>query len=740
MASMGAGDPAEDFPSWLRRRREALLITQEALAEGAGLSVRAIRYLESGRTRPRRHTRDAIRAALERLAGPPDDVLPDGTPPPAQLPLDQAAFVGRTAVLAALDGIAAEAADATRVVSITGGPGIGKTTLAVHWAHRARSRFPGGQLFADLRGFSPSAAPVDPGDLIQSFLEALGVGADQMPRRPADRIGLYRTILAGRAVLVVLDNAADPAQVRPLLPAAAGSMVVVTSRNQLADLVTGDGAHPVPIGPCSPAEGRELLAARLGAARLERETGSAEEIVKLCAGMPLALAVVAARAAAHPEFALADLVADLHDTGGAALTADVRPAMTWSYAALSEPAARAFRTLGLHPHPEVTAEVIAAVDDLGPAAARAVLDELADANLLTERRPGRFGMHDVIHAYAGEQASDTLTPAARNRIRRRLHQYYAGLAASAVHTLCPHLKLGSEVHPPGTVAPPEIRDARHAVVVLTAEHRVLSDLVRDAARAGDPNSLWRLAASLFIFYDRQGRWPALTPLAQFAARAAERLGDKRRRFDAERLTALAYGRNGNKRQARQRLEAAIRMADDAGDIAAVAAFHFDLGVLSDSDDRHADSAGHFDRALDAYRRADDTDGEAGALNALGWARMHLGEPGIALDLCRRALILHGLAGNRHGEASTLDTYGLALHRTGDVGQAVDAYRAALDLIPAIGDRHLESVILDHLGDAWESAGNLTRARATREQALAILDDIAPGKARQLRSRLLRSTG
>ncbi len=734
MAATVTSEPDGDFSSWLRRRRDALLITQEALADSAGLSVRTIRYLESGRTRPRKHTRDTIREALDQLAGYADE----GTPPPAHLPLDQSAFVGRTSVLAALDGIAAGAGEAAQVALISGGPGIGKTTLAVHWAHRVRTLFPGGQLFADLRGFSPATAPVNPDELIQSFLEALGVTAERIPHRAADRVGLYRTVLAGRRVLVVLDNAAGAGQIRPLLVAAAGSMVVVTSRNQLTDLVTADGAHPISLGPCTPVEGRALLAARLGTARLERETGPAEEIVQLCAGMPLALSVVAARAAAHSEFTLAALVADLRNTAGATLAADVRPAMSWSYAALSTPAAQAFRILGLHPHPEVTADVIAAAGGLSLDAARATLNELADANLLTERRPARFGMHDVIHAYAGDQAGSGFDPAAREMVRRRLHEYYAGLAASAVHILCPHLKLVADEHRPEAVAPPEIRDARHAVTVLSAEHSVLYDIVRDVAVREEPDTLWRLAGSLFIFYDRQGRWPALIPLAQQASRAAELLGDKRRRFDAERLMALAYGRNGYKQQARQRLTAAVRLAGDAGDIAAAAAFHFDLGLLSDSDDRHAESSGHFGRALDAYRRVDDSDGEASALNALGWARLHLGEPAAALDHCRRALILHGLAGNPHGEASTLDTYGLALHLTGDVGQAVDAYRAALDLMPAIGDRHLESVVLEHLGDAWESSGNLIRARTIRKQALAILDDIKPGNAQRLRARLLRS--
>lgn len=714
------------------------MITQEVLAESAGLSVRTIRYLESGRTRPRPHTRDAISAALAQLAGPPDQGIHDDARVPAQLPLDQAAFVGRTAALDVLDEIAAGADSSAGVALISGGPGIGKTALALRWAHQARKQFPGGQLYADLRGFSPSTAPADPEELVRGFLEALGVAAERIPRRMADRIGLYRTVLTGRRVLVVLDNVTDAGQIRPLLPASAGSMAVVISRNQLADLVTADGARPVPIGPCTPAEGRALLAARLGAPRLESDVRAAEEIVRLCAGLPLALSVVAARAATHPGFALSELVADLKHTAGPNLGPDIRSTMSWSVAALSEPAVQAFRILGLHPHPEITADVVAAVDGVGPDAARAALDELAEANLVTERRPARFAMHDVIHAYAHEVAGGGLDSATRDGIRQRLHQHYADLATAAVSILCPHLDLDDEPQLGTTPEPPEIRDAEHAVTVLSAEHDVLYDMVQDAGRREQPLTLWRLAASLFIFYDRQGRWGTLPALADQAARAARQLGDLRHRLDAERLSALAHSRNGDNRTARQRLAAAIRLAEEAGDAAIVAAFHFDLGVIFDSDDRHAESANHFGAALEAYRRAGDANGEAGALNAIGWARLHLGEPELTLDHCRRALVLHGLAGNPHGEASTLDTYGLALLRLGDVGQAIDAYRAALDLMSATGDRHLESVLLEHLGDAWESSGNLVRARTTREQALSILDDISPGNARRLRSRLHRS--
>ncbi|MCY1144205.1 NB-ARC domain-containing protein [Actinoplanes sp. Pm04-4] len=726
----------EDFPSWLRRTRDTLFITQEALADAAGLSVRTIRYLEAGRTRPRPHTRHAINTAFARLTAPNAVAGPDGIPAPAQLPLGHGGFVGREPVLHTLDEIVTAAQHRPAVAVVTGGPGIGKTALAVHWAHQARPRFPDGQLFADLQGFNAAAARAEPDELVRGFLEALGTSVERIPRNTTDCYNLYRTMLAGRRVLILLDNAAEAGQVRPLLPTTGGSMAVVTSRHHLTELVAGDGAAPVPIGPCTPAEARALLTARLGAARLATDPQAAAEIVRLCAGMPLALSVVAARAATYPDIALAEVVADLKDSAAVNVTADVQAAMSWSYAALSEPAARMFRILGLHPHPEITAEVMASVDRCGIRTARAALDELADANLLIERRPARFVMHDVIHAYAGDVAGDSVGPATRNAVRRRLHQYYAAVAAAAVALMCPHHPLAGRDHLDGAVLP-VLGDARDAVAVLSAEQNVLHDIVRDAAHRDEPDILWRLASSLFIFSDRQGRWRTLPALAQHAGRAAQ-FGDSRRRLDAERLSALALSRNGDREAARRRLETAIQLAGDAGEVAAVAAFHFDLGILYDAENRHGESAHHFDESLDAYRRAGDPAGEAAALNSTGWARLHLGELGLALDHCRRALVLHGLTGNVHGEASTLDTYALALHRKGDAEQAVDAYRTALELMPAVGDRHLESTILEHLGDACESAGDLVHARAARHQALAILDDINPDAALRLRSRLRQS--
>jgi tetratricopeptide (TPR) repeat protein len=753
------GGPADGFGSWLRRRRDELSVTQEMLADKAGVAVRTIRYLEAGRTRPRPHTRGIVTAALAQLAGPGDvghgragdggpgdgeagtrhagEVRRNGHDPytPAQLPPDVATFVGRGQALRKLDRLAAEVDVAATTGLIVGAPGIGKTTIAVHWAHRVKHRFPDGQLFADLKGFGAATTPEDPDEVLQGFLEALGVPAERMPRRPADRIGLYRTALAGRRVLVILDNAAAANQVRGLLPGSPGSLVVVTSRHQMLDLIAVDGARPLLVPACTPAEGEALLAARLGTARIRSEPVATAEIVRLCAGMPLALGVVAARAAVNPRFTLDALSTELRDAQAGGLGADVRSAMSWSYRSLGEPAARVFRTLGLHPRPDVTACVVAGVAEVPLAGARDALAELAEAHLVMERRPGRFTMHDVVHSYAREIVERPQDDAVRHDTRARMYDHYAYLAATAAARLCAHQEeVGERPSMAGSIEQ-SIRDPDEAVTVLLAEQDVLYDVLRDAVRNGAHRQASHIASSLFVFLERRGHWRSLIEIARLATTAADELGDVPRRLAALRLMARAHVRVTDGPTAGRYFRAALRLSEGRADRAAEAAVRFDLALWSESEGRYADSLHDFAEALAIYRQIDDVAGEASALNAIGWGRLQLGEPEAAVRYCRRALVLHGIAGNPHGEASTLDTVGLAHHRAGAPDKAIDAYQSALRLTPATGDRHLESTILEHLGDAWESAGDVVRARTTRDRALSVLDDISPALAGALRARL-----
>ncbi|NUS83500.1 MAG: hypothetical protein HOY75_12325 [Streptomyces sp.] len=328
---------------------------------------------------------------------------------PRQLPPDVPLFVGRSEQLAYLDGLLAATATTTVAAAIGGGPGVGKTSFAVHWAHRVHDRFPDGQLYVSLRQGGPDAPALDPAEAAATVLEAFGVPAPRIPAGRAARLGLYRSVLAGRRVLIVLDDAQDADQVRPLLPGVPGCLVVVTSRTRLVGLVAAEGAWPVTLDLLSAREAREFLAHRLGAARVAAEPEAAGQLGEMCARLPLALAVVAARAATCPHFPLGAVVEELRDAcvGLDALDSgdpatDLRAAFARSYRSLSPPAARLFRLLGIHPGPDITPAIAAGLLGEPVRRARALLAELSRAHLMTEDAPGRYRGHDLLRAYALE--------------------------------------------------------------------------------------------------------------------------------------------------------------------------------------------------------------------------------------------------------------------------------------------------------------------------------------------------
>ncbi|MFD7402053.1 BTAD domain-containing putative transcriptional regulator [Streptomyces sp. NPDC059866] len=349
-----------------------------------------------------------------RTAGPaPGTARPDPVEPyarPAQLPPDLTVFAGRRAELAALTDVAATSAGAPATILITGMAGIGKTTLAVHWAHQVAERFPDGQLHIELRGFDPARPALHPPQALRMMLGALGVPPDRVPEEDCvDALGgLYRSVLADRRILIVLDDAADAEQIRPLLPVSPGCLAVVTSRNALAGLIAS-GARPLRLEPPSPADARATLGLRIGPARLAAEPEAADEIVARCGRLPLALAVVAARAAGRPDFPLSAIAAELRAPHGSLDafsavdgTTDPRAAFLCSYRLLPPESARLFRLLSLHPGPDITAPTAATLAGLPARRARLVLGELADAHLVTEHQPGRYALHDLVRAFAAE--------------------------------------------------------------------------------------------------------------------------------------------------------------------------------------------------------------------------------------------------------------------------------------------------------------------------------------------------
>ncbi len=379
---------------------------------------------------------------------------------PRQLPADLTTFAGRTWQLALLDRLTAE----RRPIVLSGTAGVGKTALAVHWAHQVAGLFPDGQLFLDLRGFGPSSRdPVAPFDALGVALGLLGVPPAQVPAEPQPRSGLYRSLLRDKQMLIVLDNAATAEQVRPLLPGGGASLALVTSRVDLPALVTADGARPVTLDLLDAADARTLLAGRIGADRTDRESDAVDSIVAACARLPLALSVVAARAALHPDFSLAAIAAELssaHSRLDALRSddpkADVETVFSWSYERLTPPAQRLFRLGGLHPSPELGIPAAAALAGLPVAEVLPLLAELVRAQLIIEPRPGRFGMHDLLCAYAFALAHHDDPAPARAAARRRLIDHYTEAATTAAMILNPSRHPGAlHLSPPSRPPLPE---------------------------------------------------------------------------------------------------------------------------------------------------------------------------------------------------------------------------------------------------------------------------------------------
>jgi DNA-binding SARP family transcriptional activator len=333
-----------------------------------------------------------------------------------QLPTAPSHFAGRSAELQALTRLVNGGADAGGTVmisAISGTAGVGKSTLAVYWGHQVADEFPDGQLYVNLRGFGPSGPPVTSAEAIKGFLAAYQVPSAAVPPGLDTLAGLYRSMLAGTRTLIVLDNARDVDQVRPLLPASPGCLVLVTSRNQLAGLVGNEGARLLTLDVLPEAEAHELLVSRLGPSQVTAEHDAVSEVARLCAGLPLALGIAATRAAARPDFALTALAAELRDgegrldaldTGDA--TGSLREVFSWSHQQLSHSAGRLFRLMSVHPGPDMSVQAAASIAGIAVPDAQRALAELSNASLVAERSPGRYGCHDLLRTYAAEQATD----------------------------------------------------------------------------------------------------------------------------------------------------------------------------------------------------------------------------------------------------------------------------------------------------------------------------------------------
>jgi tetratricopeptide (TPR) repeat protein len=699
----------------------------------------------------------AARAEIARRTDPPSSAsaaAPDGPRPPAarliprQLPAPTRHFAGRAGELAALTALADEVdrGDGSVVVAaIDGTAGIGKTALVVHWAHQAADRFPDGQLYVNLRGFDPAGSPMAPTEAVRGFLDALGVPAQQLPVSLDTQAALYRSLLAGRRMLVVLDNARDCEQVRRLLPGSRGCLVLVTSRSRLTSLVAVEGAQPLTLDLFTPDDARELLARRLGRDRLAAEPGATDDIIAACARLPLALSIVAARAATHLGFPLAALATELRGArSGRGLGAfdgepglDLRTVFSWSYLQLDVASAAMFRLLGGHPGPDIGLAAAAGLAGLPVDRARTLLAELAGAHLVAETTPGRFAFHDLLRAYATELADTVDSDEDRKAARQRGFDHYLRSAYAADRILDPHRQAIPPPEPLAGVTPESFADRPRALAWLTAERPVLLAAVVLAATAGFDPYARDLAWTLTTFLDRRGHWHDWAASQHVALAAATRLADPAGQARAHRDLARAHAQLGDHDQAHAHLRSALDLFGGRGDLAGEAHTHLTIGWVYQRQGRLEDALAHAERALALFRVVGYRPGQANALNNVGSHHTRLGNHGPALTACRLALAAHREIGDLRGQADTWHNLGYAHQRLGHHSRAIVCYRQALDLFREMGDRYQEAAVLTHLGDAQRVVGEPGASRRSWCAAAAILDDLGHADAGDVHDRLRR---
>ncbi|MCX5115890.1 tetratricopeptide repeat protein [Micromonospora sp. NBC_00362] len=712
---------------------------------GAGRSAEALEHYRRFRdllveelgVEPSPHLQQLHRSILapEVAADPPQT----GSPVPRQLPMPSGSFTGRSDDLAQLDAALLTSGGTTgTAVAVSGTGGIGKTWLALHWAATHLDRYPDGQLFVNLSGFHPTEPPMTPGGAVRAILDALDVAPTAVPADLDSQIGLYRSLVADRRMLIVLDDARDPDQVRPLLPGSAGCAVLVTSRNQMSGLVATEGLRPLPLGCLSRDEALNLLAGRLGRDRLSAEADAAGSIVGACAGLPLALSIVAARAATNPALSLQDLADELadHHHGLDALAdrdavADVRSVIAASYRALSAPAAALFRLFALYAGPDVSLPAVASLVGLPVQQVREPLDELLGAHLVDLTGPDRYACHDLLRAYAGELLDDS----ERASAVRRLYDHWLHGAHAAALTIEPHRDRIDLPPPAAGTAVASFTDSEQAQLWLDAERLVLLAAIDQAAESDLDGHAWRLAWAVATYLSRLSRWTDLASAQRTAVTAARRAGDLVGEAHGHRDLGLALHQLGEVTNGLGHLRRAGELFGRLGDLAGEAYVALYLGWVHEGQGQHREALECDERALVLFGEVGHLVGRAKALNAIGWDHARLGDNHRAADHCRRALALHEEVGNLTGAAKTWDSLGYVHHQRGDSDEACVCYRRALELYEQSDDRWGVAETLTRLGDVLHDAGDVEAARGTWLRALRQLTEDNPVEIAELRRRL-----
>jgi tetratricopeptide (TPR) repeat protein len=664
------------------------------------------------------HWRQAVRVILaESQAAAQVRVL--GTLPDAP-----AGFTGRAAELARLRALADR--DDAVVAVLDGMAGVGKTQLAVRAGALLAGRYEV-TLFVDLRGFHPDPGqpPAEPAAVLDGFLRLLGMPAREIPYGLDARVRAYRERLAGRRALLILDNAADEAQVRPLLPDGSGTLTLVTSRRRLAGL---DPVVRLPVDVFTPEEAQRMLA---GAAAAPDQQ-AARRIARRCGHLPLALSVVIGQMGLRPGWTLADHADRLDERHRHhRLDTGVELALHLSYQHLPAPRRTLLRRLSAHPGPDLDDHAAAALLDADLAGTRDHLAQLCAEHLLQQPVSGRYVLHDLVRAYAADRARDEDRPQDRRAALTRLFDHYLYTAAAAMDALYPAERHRRPALPDRRPAPGRpLDDPKAALLWLDAERATLVAVCLTAARDGPPEHAVRLAATLYSYLDNGG-YPADAVTVHTAARHAARIsGDRTGEAGALLSLGVVAWQTGRHERAVEDLGQALALFRAAGDGRGEARALGNLGVVHTAAGQHETSAAYHRQALDRFVALGDRVGEANTLTNLADVDVRLGRYAEAVDLGRRALALFRELGHRGGEATALTNLGDVLVHLGRHAEAVDHLEQALALFRDLGERYGQTCVLNGLGEAQAGLGRPDEAIASHRAALALATEIDESEERE----------
>jgi tetratricopeptide (TPR) repeat protein len=684
---------------------------------------------------------DAGRAGFVFEKAPPGVLEPDSLHQLLEVLPD---FVGREDVLEELDRVATNV-KTLLIYAVDGMAGVGKTVTANHWAHSVREHYPDGQLYVDLRGYDPSAEPLTPFAALAELLAPFMQGGP-IPATLDGRAAEFRSRVAGKRLMLFLDNARDAEQVRPLLPGTKECLTIVTSRDQLIGLAITHGARHLTLGLMTLKESRELLTAKLGEGRAQSDATALENIVHACAGLPMALSIIGANVDRMPNVPLAKVARDLQarlkehslesfETGDP--RTNLRAIFSWSYDLLPPETARAFRLLSLNPAPSFSLAAACSLLDRNEIATSRCLRELQWGNLVEQPVAGRYRYHNLLATYAMELAHRLDTEDDRSSARLRLIDHALHSAHSAALALYP-LTAPITLDAPALGVVPEIHDDyTPAFAWFDQEREALPLLVRLAANEGHPERAWKLAWTCQDYFRRRGYWEEWADTQRIALKAAEQAADEAGIARTHDGLGRALTWLSEMDEAAREFDEALRLFREQEDIEGLAHVHIDIGTMFEHQDKFSEALAAAKESLRLARQTESDFSMAKALNNTGWYYAQLGYPEQALDYCLEALQLHRAMKNKRGEYNTLDSVGVAYFSLGKYTEARRFFMEALALHEHMKDRWGHAMTLMHLGDVEEAEGQPDAALIWWRDSLAILEQLRHKDVEELRHRLQR---